>query len=859
MDKILHRVENMQSKEPKRRTQSSASGRPKRDPSANKSRAANSPARSTRTNGPEAPVASEMLRSNEVPQEGGNVFDWAHTDTKVSIFPGDGKTCILRYWLHKQVPNPDGPTEMKSDDYDLNDLMPMSTLSQFRACFKTMNDSINKMVKQSNPEVKSPDLIATERNEIMRNLAGLITHRRSRDTDVFVAGLTIYKLEQMALTPYLVSLGVEKAGLIETVGDLRASILSSYVSHDSLKFPISSIKAEDGQLNVYMHQDGDEVYLMRMDLQCFTSYFASIITMHELGDECDLKHEDYFDSWVASDMVMKHDLNSAMNNVKLFEYLRLLCVPVSIDTHSNKAWLCMHVKSKNEDIAVKSRIARVDPWLLTHLLGFTLLLGNDGTIATCKLLERSGEDVRIGPCLLPDLYDMDIIDYLLNFDITVSITNASRSSLLVLSVQHDNGEDIKDLGGVVTLTDSLFSRVFAHIHTQLLTAHNPMIIVFSRDKLMQAARTYNENKTHKALFTGYTLTELAKLTLQDYFKHTELDEVTSQSILAELEPETTRTDVTESGGLALNKTLMPQDDVVSLLSKTRDLSVSFRYYSDATIHTGLHRGGQIICYHDIDANDFVKFFPNWIEKESVDINRIRDCLGVGKYYGPWSVEVLKKIDSFEKITEQKMKTDKLAADDVHDKLIGILKRMNAKSSVVDEHNAPAPDLPALDTGNLALFSVQDDSSLMHTDGTAHWMHDCPINRLYQQSPDQAIEAYRRLLGYVFCAYLQRETTEDNYQLGNKFNIIKRNLEIHEHAQQQHRSSHEPSHPYLSYTDFIEAIGHHAYTINGTREKCHIPGEYFKTSWHLPTMNDLMQFTNTGYKFTNDGQYKLTKV
>lgn len=77
MDKILHRVENMQSKEPKRRTQNSASGRPKRDPSANKSRAANSPARSTRTNGPEA---SHKTCIRPMPMAPGGPFDVVRND-----------------------------------------------------------------------------------------------------------------------------------------------------------------------------------------------------------------------------------------------------------------------------------------------------------------------------------------------------------------------------------------------------------------------------------------------------------------------------------------------------------------------------------------------------------------------------------------------------------------------------------------------------------------------------------------------------------------------------------------------------------------------------------------------------------
>ena len=196
--------------------------------------------------------------------------------------------------------------------------------------------------------------------------------------------------------------------------------------------------------------------------------------------------------------------------------------------------------------------------------------------------------------------------------------------------------------------------------------------------------------------------------------------------------------------------------------------------------------------------------------------------------------------------------------------------MNSNRSVIDEHNATDTDHLALvsvqgdsssmhtgehnatDTDHLALVSAQGDSSSMHTYDIAHWMKDCLINSEYHRSPAEANERYHRLLHSFFCAYRQRATTESNRALGDKFHLLRRNLVLHERAQQQHRPSHEPCHPYLSYADFIEAIGHHAYLMDGTREKCHTPGECFEKPWHLPSMNYLLKLTKTDYKFVKQG-------
>ena len=849
MDKILHRLEDMQSA---RRTQ--PAGRPERKPSANKSQtdksqtAKSQTAKSQTTKSqtaksqtaksqtarpverdrvPEAPVASEQLRGNKVEQDGGTVYDWAHPDTMVSILAGDGtKGCTFLYYLHKDGEEDKIPIE-EIPEKELQ----IGTFGHFKACFTTMRKSTTADQMQALANLLKKQTVSTTK------------------TMPLIYNVSIGQLDEMEIDAYL--------------GHLDG---------------ISSIKAEHGKLEVYVGKGQDEEKLMSMDLEWFTSHFASIASIDsKLSGE--LTKKQYFDSWVGSEMVMKH--HGFLNDwVYLFEYLAKLGVPMFIDSSLGVSCLYMDAKSAKGVDESPMRVLSLDTkhaYLLIDLFEFTASRSSDKLSAYWHLLKTSS---RIGPLTMSQLYNMNEITLLTYCNVAVRFTSKLVANHISLHLDVVNEGNLIEYDKFVTLDIDMFSHIFKTIHNDLLSTIEPPAVVTALMAVLKSDATVYVHK-HGTMLTGYDLDQLAHMNLVTYCDLIGAGR-TAKRILEEQEKQAklTREGTANGDHLANILATIPRDDTVSHPDHG-NAEVSFKWHHDVAngtcIRVGVNESGRVTRFRVTNAEAFLKFFPSWTQANPIDLDDIKEHLGENVHYGAWSVEVLREINGFEDIVNRRARDAKSRQKDLDPKLMRVLESMNANPDLVAGHNIGRGELEIRKQSIIALTAGIEDTHpqglelvvapstsppnpiiAAYAHGPDDWVLNCPIHRQYRDSPVEAKKLYSRVLHSFFRAYVQRQADESIDQLGDKFNTLERNLQMHERAQQRndpHRGSHTT---HLSYAAFIAAIGHYAYQMNGTCEKYDRLDRHFWDPWRLGSMNELLHIVGSGYRFEQlqGGQYAL---
>lgn len=809
MDKILHRLEDMQSA---RRTQ--PAGRPERKPSANKSQTAR-PVERGRV--PESPVASGHL------QAGGNTGDLLKMSEGISIFPVS-KNKIEGRPMFRFTHNTGSDNHTKIN---------VVGLKKFRVCFRAMDKWVAKQLEDSHALnlMQTATQRVTQRaaqnaaqTKIMQYLAALIQDHEDPETAV-IQNKTVQQLDEMTIETYM--------DLFQSNKDVVEMMI-----RDQLK--TYSIQAKNGQLGVYAPAGGDQTLCGYMNLAAFTQQFPEIIK------GSDLTHKQYFDSWATSDMVMEFGSTWDDKSMSFSEYLMHLPVRLSLEVGTdenkrNEICLFMHVTPAKEDVAVKTLVKKgLKQQDLVSLIKFTRSANPSDFDHYWVFLLDSVPRTSIGPLLSSEMYEMTLVESLRWVDMTVSI--GYNDPLLYVHVLSKDGTTAVPL---LWLHPESFREIFVAISDEIDCDGSWLARLDITDTLIDATREYVKVGEHDILSN---LELLANMTLKTYMQRIEATQTVRdhiETILKYYEHETTY------GDIAPRLKLSPGGLRTKLSFKcSRDHSSEF------LMRVGVHNSGQV-NRHDCNANHWLDMFPGWKLTEPFDMNHIAAGLLVDDmdtYYGPWSMDVLHNIKSFEDMHAKRTKDVAFADKRLSARLKSrVVSKMNKCIFFIDGCNtldgasqgeqttlgAPMTAAEDIHSHGLALLPV--DNSLDRADKGSGWMDACPLVLQYHQSPALVRELYAEVLYYTFRAYVTRRSDETTEQLGDEFNSLRRYCDLHECARGMR-----------GYGEFVRAVALHTSAISGTSEDSDIHIDDFKKQWDLSTMNRLLEHAKASCRIAKHG-------